>query len=139
MSGKLRTLDAKEAGYLRSMWLGNWLTFGVLAAGASVLVPGKPALSVMAGALIAMINFRLLQRSVCRAVLQKERARVSRTLGTILFKYYLKLGVTAAVLGLLIHYRLVELFGLLVGLSAVVLSLMVWGVHLACKLGKEPA
>lgn len=139
MSGKLRAVDTKEAGYLRSMWLGNWLTFGVLAAGASILAPGKPALSVIVGGLIAMVNFRLLQRSVCRAVLQKKNAGASGALGGILLKYYLKLGVTAAVLGLLIHYRLVELFGLLVGLSAVVVSLTVWGVHLACKLYKEPA
>lgn len=123
---------------MRSMWLCNWLTFGVLAAGASVLAPGKPALSVIVGGLIAMGNFHLLQRSVCQAILRKETARVSSAMGTILLKYYLKIGVTGLVLALLIFHNLVDTFGLLVGLSAVVISLAAWGVHLACKLGKEP-
>jgi len=137
MADKFRTMDKEEAAQLRSLWLGNWLIFGVLAAGASVLAPGKPAVSVIVGGLIALINFRLLQRSVCRAMLRKQASGVSAAVGRILLKYYLKLGVTAVALGFLVHYQLVEFFGLLVGLSAVVIAMTLWGVHRAFKLGKE--
>lgn len=127
-------LEYAESGMLRTLWRGNLVVFAVLLVAALFLAPLKSALSLLVGGLIALINFRLLEITVRRAMLPSQRHGV---LGKVLVKYYLRFAATALVLLLLIRQGLVEPLGLLVGLSVVMLSILGWGVAQARKLSKE--
>lgn len=127
-------LEYAESGMLRTLWRGNLVVFGVLLVAALFLAPMKSAISLLVGGLIALINFRLLEITVRRAMLPSERHGVLRK---VLVKYYLRFAATALVLLILIRQGLVEPLGLLVGLSVVMLSILGWGVAQARKLSKE--
>ncbi|MFH1060772.1 MAG: ATP synthase subunit I [Pseudomonadota bacterium] len=127
-------LEYAESGMLRTLWRGNLVVFAVLLVAALFLAPMKSALSLLVGGLIALINFRLLEITVRRAMLPSQRDGVLRK---VLIKYYLRFAATALVLLILIRQGLVEPLGLLVGLSVVMLSILGWGVAQARKLSKE--
>ena len=92
------------------------------------------ALSVVVGGVIALINYRLLQRTVCRALLPKEKEGVLRK---VLTKYYLRFIATAVLLFFLVRQGAVEPLGLLVGLSVVVVTIFAWGVRQALRLARR--
>ena len=127
-------LELAEAGMLRNLWRGNLVAFAVLTLGALLVAPPKSVASLLVGGLIALVNFRLLERTVRRAMLPRERGGV---LGRVLVKYYLRFFATALVLFFLMRQGWVEPLGLLVGLSVVMLSILAWGVGQARKLSKE--
>ena len=128
-------MDLAQGRLVRGLWWGNLITFAVLSAGALVLFTPYVALSLMVGGVIALINFRLLQASVNRALLLGKRAAV----GTTLLKYYLRFAATALVIFILVRQGLVEPLGLLVGLSVVVITIFVWTLGQALKLAKQTA
>jgi len=134
LSHKPLTMDFAEAGLLKSLWLGNVICFAVLSAGALMLAPWPTALSVMVGGAIALVNYRLLQRNVCRILLGGDRQGM---MGKVLVKYYLRFAATALVLWILVRQEVVEPLGLLVGLSVVVVTIFVWAGCQVRKLSKE--
>jgi hypothetical protein len=119
------SLNQPETALVRSLWWGNLITFAVLAACAAALVSWHSALSVVVGGLIALLNFRLLERTVGRTL--KPQARTESPLRRVLTHYYLRFAATALVLLILVRQGLVEPLGLLAGLSVVVVSILVWG------------
>jgi len=127
-------LEYAESGMLRTLWRGNLAVFAVLLTAALFLAPMKSVVSLVLGGLIALINFRLLELTVRRAMLPGGRDGVLRK---VLVKYYLRFFATALVLLILMRQGLVEPLGLLVGLSVVMLSILGWGVAQARKLSKE--
>ncbi|MFZ5585254.1 MAG: ATP synthase subunit I [Thermodesulfobacteriota bacterium] len=127
-------LEYAESGMLRTLWRGNLAVFAVLLVAALFLAPMKSVVSLVVGGLIALINFRLLELTVRRAMLPGGRDGVLRR---VLVKYYLRFFATALVLLVLMRQGLVEPLGLLVGLSVVMLSILGWGVAQARKLSKE--
>ena len=127
-------LEFAEAGMLRNVWRGNLVALAVLTLGALVVAPAQSVVSLLVGGLIALANFRLLERTVRRAMLPRER---SGALRIVLVKYYLRFFATALVLFFLMRQGWVEPLGLLVGLSVVMLSILAWGVGQARKLSKE--
>lgn len=134
MAPKPLTMQAPESALLKGLWWANLVTFAVLSAGAFILVNWHSALSVVVGGAIALVNYRLLQRTVCRALLPAEHRKVMRQ---VLVRYYLRFAGTAVVLFFLVRQGLVEPLGLLAGLSVVVVTIMGWGVSQAIKLRKE--
>ncbi len=136
MSTKPLTLDYAEAALVKSLWLGNLLTFAVLSLGALALAPIHSAVSVVVGGAIALINFRLLERSIRRS-LMPQLAKKRAVMGKALLKYYIRFIATAVVIILLVRQGVVEPLGLLVGLSVVVVTIFVWGALQARKLYKE--
>ncbi len=129
------SLNTAEAALVRSLWLGNVVTFCVLTIGALLLASWGFALSVAVGGAIALVNFSLLERNIKRALLWREGK--GRVLPRVLVKYYLRFAATAVVIIILVSQGLVEPLGLLVGLSVVVLSIFGWGALQARKLYKE--
>lgn len=127
-------LQAPQAAILKSLWLGNLVIFACLAVGAFLMVPWFAALSVVIGGLVALINFKLLQRTVIKAILPRKK---SGTMGVVLFKYYLRFAATAVLLLILMRLGWADPLGLMVGLSVVVLSIFVHGAVQAHKLFKE--
>lgn len=134
----MKPLDAKptslEAELIRDLWWGNLIAFGVVTAAAAIFTSWHQALSVVVGGLIALVNFRLLARSISRALRPPlPRGLLSKTL----IKYYARFGATCLVIFLLIRQEVVNPLGLLVGLSVVMISIFVWGARQVHKLSKE--
>lgn len=129
------TLDFAEAALVRSLWWGNLITFAVVLGGAMILVSWQSAASVAVGGLIALANFRLLERTIRRTLMARPKPQES-PLRKVLTKYYLRFGATALVLFILVRQGLVEPLGLLAGLSVVVLTIMVWGIAQAKRLSR---
>lgn len=127
-------MEFAEAGMLRTLWWGNLATFGVVSALALALVNWRSALGVVVGGLIALVNYRLLERTVRRTILPRQKNGVMRT---VLVKYYVRFAATALVLLLLVRQGWVEPLGLLVGLSVVMVTIVIWGACQARKLSKE--
>lgn len=136
MSAKPLTLDYAEANLVRALWLGNLVTFAVLCLGALILAPWQSAVSVAVGGAIALVNFRLLERSVTRS-LMPQMVKKRPVLGKALLKYYIRFFATAALIIILVRQEVVEPLGLLVGLSVVVVTIFIWGALHARKLYKE--
>lgn len=134
MAVKPLTMPAPESALLRGLWWANLVTFALLSAGAFVLVNWHSALSVVVGGAIALVNYRLLERTVRRALLPVGQQKV---MGRVLVRYYLRFAATAVVLFFLVRQGWVEPLGLLAGLSVVVLTIMGWGLCQAIKLRKE--
>lgn len=136
MSTKPLKLEYAEVELVRTLWLGNLVTFVVLSLGALIFAPTQSALSVMVGGAIALINFRLLERSINRS-LMPQMAQKRPVLGKALLKYYIRFAATALAIIILVRQGLVEPLGLLVGLSVVVVTIFMWGALHARKLYKE--
>jgi len=136
LSSKPLKIDYAEADLVRNLWLGNLGTFAVLSAGAFLFAPLQSAISVAVGGAIALLNFRLLERSIRRS-LMPQMVQKRPVLGKALLKYYIRFAVTAVAIILLVRQGLVEPLGLLVGLSVVVVTIFIWGALHAHKLYKE--
>ena len=134
MAHKPLTMETPEAALIKGLWWANLVTFGVLSAGAFIVADWRSGLGVVVGGLIALLNYRLLQRTICRALIPREKKGV---LSKVLAKYYLRFLATAVVLFFLVRQGLVEPLGLLVGLSVVVVTIFAWGARQAFKLRKE--
>ncbi len=134
MAHKPLTMQTPEAALMKGLWWANLVTFGVLCAGAFIVSDWRSGLGVVVGGAIALTNYRLLQRTICRALLPREKKGV---LGRVLAKYYLRFLATAVVLFFLVRQGWVEPLGLLVGLSVVVITIIAWGARQALRLRKE--
>ncbi len=129
------SLDFAEAALVKSLWWGNLITFVLVSAGALALVPWQSAVSVMVGGAIALLNFRLLQRTIGRALSPRQRA--ASPLRQVLLKYYLRFAATALVLFILVRQGYVEPLGLLAGLSVVVVTILAWGAWQAKRFWNQ--
>lgn len=91
---------------------------------------GRFAAGVLAGGLLALVNFYWLQLTLLRSLgLAPHRAgRFAQT------RYLLRFCVVALVLYLLMVHTPVDIFGLITGLSIIVFSIM--GLSLYMVLGK---
>lgn len=97
----------------------NWVILVFLALAALLLVSAPAAQGVVVGGLVANLSFYFLKKDllhIMQGPLNFAKVR-------FFIKYYARLTVLAAILFLLIKNRSVHLFGLLAGLSTVVLSI----------------
>lgn len=96
------------------------------------------ALGVLVGGLLAVINFHMLAHILSGTLHRTlgETQRWERGNRQVLYflKYVLRVTVLAVILYLLIRYDLVNVLGLVVGLSSVVLTLFVMGINEIRKL-----
>lgn len=94
--------------------------------GASLLLMDwRFTLGIVAGGLVILANFHLLARALKSGL----NPRQLTTPMAVIAKYYLRLLGTAVVLYFLIAYRLVSPFGLVLGLSVVVINLSLMGCN----------
>lgn len=104
---------------LRKIQVFNWLLLVVMAGAAWPVFSALVARSVFVGGAVANISFGFLKRDLLRLLAGPlQVAKVH-----FFIKYYLRLALLAVVLFVLVRYRLVHIFGLLAGLSTVVLSI----------------
>ncbi|PKN32909.1 MAG: hypothetical protein CVU61_15890 [Deltaproteobacteria bacterium HGW-Deltaproteobacteria-19] len=107
----------------------NWLVLAVCLIISALLLSAPFTYGILLGGFISIINFHWLDRD-----LRKIFSNLSGTAkSALLLKYYLRLAITAVVLYILISQSLVDIIGLLVGLSVVVMNIVLTAVLVFSK------
>jgi hypothetical protein len=105
--------------------------FVALSLGTFALCTTRFALGVLSGEILAIANFYLMKRSLRRA-LDGHRQGGSRFV--YLLKFYLRLAALALMIAALIISGRINPFGLLLGLSIIVMGIVLVGFNEARKL-----
>jgi hypothetical protein len=98
----------------------NWILFAALAAGSLFLRAPRFTLGVLLGGLISVVNFHWLYRNLLNVFTK----HLNRARSALMLRYYIRLAVTATVLFWVISRNLVDVIGLVIGLSVVVLNIV---------------
>ena len=98
----------------------NWILLSVLVTGSLFLQSPRFSLGILLGGLISIVNFHWLYRNLL-SVFQKH---LNRARAALMLRYYLRLAVTAIALYWIISRNLVDVIGLVIGLSVVVLNIV---------------
>jgi hypothetical protein len=115
----------------------NWIILGILSVASCVFMRGSVTLGVLLGGLIIIANFGLLQHTVTRAFSLDGNMKKGKA--SIITKYYLRLLGLGAILYLVITKGVVNPVGLAVGLSTIVFSIVIVGIHRAVRTTNEGA
>lgn len=106
----------------------NWVILAILALLSWIFMPTRLT-GVVLGSLISIVNFHWLHRDL-RKVFSNLSGSVK---GRIMFKYYIRLGVTAVVLYFIVSRDVVDIIGLIAGLSVVVINIVITAVMVLSK------
>jgi hypothetical protein len=98
----------------------NWILLAVLVAGSLFLRSTRFSLGILLGGLISIVNFHWLYRNL----LSVFKKHLNRARAALMLRYYLRLAVTAIALYWIISRNLVDVIGLVIGLSVVVLNIV---------------
>jgi hypothetical protein len=107
----------------------NWVILGVFVLASAVFFSSKFTLGVFLGGLISIVNYHWLYRDI-RKVFQNLN---DRSKSRIMFKYYIRFGVTAIALFFIVSSQIVDVIGLLVGLSTVIINIVLTAVAALTK------
>jgi len=103
--------------------IANWIFLAALFIPSLIFAPLKFALGVLTGGFISIINFHWLSRSLQSSFQNLGDEGNIKT--PILLKYCIRLVVTGIVLYLLITGGAVNVVGLVIGLSVVVITIII--------------
>jgi hypothetical protein len=107
----------------------NWVILGVFVLASAVFFSSKFTFGVFLGGLISIVNYHWLYRDI-RKVFQNLN---DRSKSRIMFKYYIRFGVTAIALFFIVSSQIVDVIGLLVGLSTVIINIVLTAVTALTK------
>ena len=110
---------------IRKIRLMNGAVWTALIGAGLAFMPWRFTLGIATGGMVILTNFHLLARALKSGLTPGQLT----TPMAVIVKYYLRLLGTAVVLYLLIAYRLVNPFGLILGLSVVVINLTLMGCN----------
>ena len=99
----------------------NWIILTILFIPSLIFAPWKFSLGILLGGFISIINFHWLGRNL-QSVFKNMRGNVK---GPVMVKYYIRLAITAVAIYFLITGDTVNVVGLLVGLSVVVINIII--------------
>lgn len=100
--------------------LRNWIILGIASAAGFIFLSLNFALGILAGGVISIANFYGLTSS-----LRKAFANVSgRTKSFLMIRYYMRFILTGVVIYFLLTRTEISVFGLLIGLSLVVVNII---------------
>ena len=105
----------------RNIEIGNWVMLGVILTLSFLFLPGRFALGVLLGGLVSIVNFYWLSRDLKNTLLR----HADRAKPFMMVKYYIRFIVTGVVLFVVITRAPVDIFGLVLGLSVVVINVIV--------------
>lgn len=105
----------------RKIEIVNWIILTIIFIPSLIFGTFKFALGVLLGGFISILNFYWMKRSLNR-VFEKLSDNIK---GAVVFKYFIRLAVTAIVLFFLISSDIVNIIGLVIGLSVVVITIVV--------------
>jgi chromate transport protein ChrA len=101
----------------------NWILLVVLFISSLIFTPWKFALGLLLGGFISIINFYWLGRNLQNVF--RNLSGNGNIKGPVMVKYYIRLAISAVALYFLITGDTVNVVGLLVGLSVVVISIII--------------
>ena len=101
--------------------IANWIILAVIFIPAFIFSPIKFSLGVLLGGFISIINFHWMARGLS-GIFENLNGNVK---GPVLVKYYIRLALTAVVLFFIISSNIVNIIGLLIGLSIVVINIVI--------------
>ncbi len=104
----------------RRLEIMNWIILAVLITASLWLRSPRFSLGILLGGLISIANFHGLYRNL----LSVFRKHLERARSALMIRYYLRLAITAVVLYWIISHSLVDVIGLVIGLSVVVLNIV---------------
>ena len=99
----------------------NWIMLAILFIPALIFAPFKFALGVLLGGFISILNYYWMERGL-RSIFVNTAGNVK---GSVMGNYYIRLVLTAIVLYFLIANDTVNVVGLLIGLSVVVINIII--------------
>ncbi len=120
-----------EHNFFTALTIGSAFLLLVLVVAGAVLISVSFAVGTATGGLIAMANGLWLRRNLERTM----QLPVSKAVRYTWVRYLIRLGVITLVTSLLIVYGNINIFGLLLGLSVLVLTIMAAAVFLAAQQG----
>ncbi len=125
----------------RRLKIANWLVLAVLLVGGFIWQGPEFALGILAGGLVAVINFHLLHQALKgmleRAAAGSPEEAKGRARAFFAARQLLRFFALLLVIYLLVSHGWVNIFGLVLGLSTVVLTLILAAVIEVFKLKKE--
>jgi hypothetical protein len=107
--------------FQRRIEIFNWIILAIIFILSLIFSPIKFSLGVLLGGFISIVNFYWMDRSL-RSAFEKNTGNIK---GLVVGKYFLRLALTAIVLYFLIAYKTVNIIGLLIGLSVVMINIIV--------------
>jgi len=109
----------------------NWTILLVLSLISYFLMGNCFTTGVILGGFLIIANFTVFQHIITAAFGTKGISRAAKK--AIIAKYYLRLAVLGILIYLLVGKKWVDPVGLAVGLSVVVISIVMLGVHMVWK------
>jgi lipid-A-disaccharide synthase-like uncharacterized protein len=106
--------------FLQKLELINWLMLGAFVLLSLILQSYRFTLGVLLGGFISIINYHWLNHDVKKVFKNLNDQAKTR----VVFKYYIRLGVTAVVLYFIVSSDIVDVIGLLIGLSTVLINIV---------------
>jgi len=126
----------------RHLKIANWVVLAVLVLAGLLWRGPEFALGVLVGGLVVVINFHLLHQALKgtleRAGADAEEAK-AQAKAFFAARQLLRFFALLAIIYLLVRHGWVNIFGLLVGLSTVVLTLMLAAINEVIKLKNKEA
>jgi hypothetical protein len=124
---------------LQKMQVISWICLAVLTIGAVVIVSFEFAVAVMVGGLISIGSFWVSQTEVMRVILsvtslsslEDRQAQAKQGQKGYLVKFWGRLAIIGVVLLVIIKSQAVNIFGLILGLSTVVLAVTFISMNVA--------
>ncbi len=113
-------VDTKKTIMQRNIEIGNWVVLGVFSIVSFLFMSGRFTMGVLSGGLISIVNFSWLSRDL-RIVFLKHADKATPF---IIVKYYIRFIFMGIVLFFVITRMSVDIFGLLLGLSVVVINII---------------
>ncbi len=104
----------------RKIKIVNWIILAVIFILSLIFASFKFSLGILLGGLICIVNFYWMKRSL-QSIFEKP---VGNPKGTIIFKYFIRLAISAVILYFLISTDTVNVIGLIIGLSVVMISIV---------------
>ncbi len=99
----------------------NWVILVVILIPSLFFAPGKFSLGILLGGFVSIVNFHWMAKGL-RGIFQNLN---SNPKGAVMVKYYIRLAIMAVVLFFLIANDIVDVIGLLIGLSVVIINISV--------------
>ena len=104
----------------RKLEIANWIILAILFIPSFLFAPTKFCLGVLLGGFISILNFHGMEFGL-RGLFRNPSGNVKRP---TMIKYYIRLALTAVVLFFLISTQTVDMIGLIIGLSVVVINII---------------
>ncbi len=104
----------------RKLEIANWIILAILFIPSFLFAPTKFYLGVLLGGFISILNFYGMEFGL-RGLFRNPSSNVKRP---TMIKYYIRLALTAVVLFFLISAHTVNVIGLIIGLSVVVINIV---------------